>query len=237
MKDELLFLKISGAVLTSMLLFFGLPILVNTFMGEGHHAAHGKEVDEKNPAEFAYYVDYTGGNSASTEKEEVKPVSFYLASASASQGERKISLCKSCHTLEKGGANGTGPNLWGVVGRKIASHEGYSYTAAMSSVDGNWTYERLDALLADSGAYMPGTGMAQKIRKPQQRANILAYLATLSDDPVPFPKYEEAAAAATDAAADMAEDMADKAMGEMGEQAAEALDDAHDSVKEAVGGH
>jgi cytochrome c len=182
MQDPLFSNKIAAAVLTALLLIFGLPQLTAALFGGGHHGGEGE-------LHLAYGGDLeldTGGGAAAEEAPKAD-LGTLLAGASAAGGERRAALCKSCHTFDQGGANGTGPNLWGVVGRAVASHAGFNYTNALKGAGGDWTYERLDQYLKNSQEYVPGTAMVQRFPKDEQRADILAYLATLSDSPVPFP--------------------------------------------------
>ena len=116
------------------------------------------------------------------------PVLAMLASADPDAGAKVARKCKACHSLDKGGPNKVGPNLWDVVGRPVASHEGYSYSDALESLGGEWTYDRLSAFLRSPKEFAPGTKMGfAGIRKEQDRANLLAYLRTLSDNPKPLP--------------------------------------------------
>lgn len=200
MKDPLLGNKIAGALLAALLLFFGLPQLANSLLGTGHGGHETKAEGEAHP--FPQYpVTYAQEGAAAGEAAEAAPdLGTLLASASAAAGERRSAICRSCHTFEKGGANGAGPNLWEIVGRPVASHEGFNkYMPALKAFGGEWTYERLDAFLENSAELVPGTGMAQRFPKAEQRAELLAYLATLSDNPAPFPapaaKSEEQASA------------------------------------------
>lgn len=182
MNDPLFGNKAAAAVLVALLLLFGLPILTEKLFGEHEGGEHGGEI------KLAYPIDY-GAEAGPAQTEAAKPdLGTLLASASASAGERRAALCKSCHNVEKGGPNGTGPNLWGVVGRPVASHEGFNYTPALKAFGGVWTYERLNSFLENSQSFVPGTAMTQRIAKPEQRAELLAYLRTLSDNPVPLPK-------------------------------------------------
>ena len=87
-----------------------------------------------------------------------------------------MALCKVCHTFDKGGATLIGPNLYGVVGMKIASHEGVTYTPALKAKEGNWTYENLDAWLTNPQAFAPGTATAfPGIPDIKKRAAVIAY--------------------------------------------------------------
>ncbi|MEL7486562.1 MAG: c-type cytochrome [Pseudomonadota bacterium] len=183
MNDPLFFNKLAAAVLSALLLFFGLPQLAGALLGGGgHHGGHGGELHLAYPIEFQ--------TDAPAAEEEVEEVSFaeLLAGSLASAGERRVSLCKSCHSFEKGGANGTGPALWDVIGRPITSVDGFNYSSALKTAGGEWTFERLDAYLKNSQEYIAGTVMNQRVAKPEHRAQILAYLRTLSDNPVPVPE-------------------------------------------------
>jgi cytochrome c len=190
MKDPLLGNKIAGAALFALLLFFGLPQIAERLFG-GHGEHHG-DVALAYPIPFEFAP--TGAGEAAAEVD----LGTLLAAADPKAGERRAALCKSCHTFEKGGADSTGPNLWGVVGRPVASHPGFKYTSALQAFGGEWTYDRLDGFIANSQAYVPGTAMVQRFAKANQRAEILAYLQTLSDSPVAFPEPAPAAQAATE---------------------------------------
>lgn len=182
MKDPLFGNKVAAAILTALLLIFGLPQLTKAIFGGGHHGGEGGELH------LAYGGDIELETAAPAAEEPEADLGALLANASPAAGERRAAICKSCHTFEEGGANGTGPNLWGVVGREVASHAGFNYTSALQGLGGEWTYERLDEYLKNSQQYVPGTAMVQRFPKDDQRADLLAYLSTLSDDPVPFPE-------------------------------------------------
>lgn len=116
-----------------------------------------------------------------------------LASADVAKGKRTAQLCASCHTFDSGGPNRTGPNLWGIVGRDIASHAGFAYSGALANQPGAWTYESLDRFLASPSRAAPGTRMAfAGVRNPADRASLLAYLGSLSAAPAPFPQARSA---------------------------------------------
>ena len=118
-----------------------------------------------------------------------------LASADAERGKGTAKLCASCHTFDQGGPNRVGPNLWGVVGRDIGGHSGFAYSPAVASHAGAWTYEELDRWLASPSRSIPGNKMAfNGLRNPKDRANLLAYLATLGGARVPYPAPKPVAA-------------------------------------------
>jgi cytochrome c len=130
----------------------------------------------------------SGGGTEQAAAEPSKPLPELLASADAAAGEGVAKKCQACHSFEQGGPNKVGPDLWGVVGRPVASHEGFSYSAALTEKGGEWTYEELDAFIADPKTYAPGTKMSfAGLKKDTDRANILAYLQKQADSPVPFP--------------------------------------------------
>ena len=117
-----------------------------------------------------------------------------LATADPKQGEADAALCKVCHTFDKGGAVLVGPNLYGIVGKKIASQEGVNYTAALKAKEGDWTYEHLDVWLTNPQAFAPGTTMAfPGVPDAKKRANVVAFMRSKADTPEPLPEAAPAA--------------------------------------------
>lgn len=126
-----------------------------------------------------------------------------LASADPAAGETLGRQCTACHVFEEGGDNRVGPGLWNVVGADIAAHDGFAYSDALQGIEGDWTYEALDGFLAAPRDWAPGTAMSYAgIRDPQDRANMIAYLQTLSNDPVPLPEPSAEEPAAEETAAE-----------------------------------
>jgi cytochrome c len=113
-----------------------------------------------------------------------------LAGADPAAGAKAVRKCTACHSLDKGGKNKIGPNLWDIIGRPIGAAAGYKYSAALKGKSGEtWGFENLDAFLAKPKGWAPGTKMSfAGIKKPGQRANLIAYLRSLSDSPAALPE-------------------------------------------------
>lgn len=173
--------KIAGAVFGSLLFVVGLNIVAG-----GLFAPHKPEVPGYDlPAAEAASSGPAAAPAA------VEPLPIRLAKADPAKGQASAKKCMACHDLSKGGPNKVGPNLYGVVGRPVASHEGFNYSSAMKAKGGTWTYEEIDRFITSPKSYVPGTLMAfAGIAQPQERADVLSYLKTLSDNPVDFPALQ-----------------------------------------------
>jgi cytochrome c len=120
---------------------------------------------------------------------EAKEVVALLPKANADSGQDSFKKCLSCHTPQKDGRNGTGPNLWGIVGRKPGSHAGFPYSEAMKNKGGQWDWDALAAYLHDPKGAVPGNKMAfPGIKDNAELADVLAYLRKLSDSPPALPQ-------------------------------------------------
>lgn len=171
--DTMEITKIVGAACGALLIY----LLIN-WAGESlYHVGsegHGDEV-------AAAYVIEVAETSSAGEAEEGPSFEELMASADAGKGEKGFSKCKACHKLEEG-ANGTGPTLYGVVGRAIASVAGFGYSDALTGLGGNWDPDRLNGFLESPKNYAPGTKMGfAGIKKAEDRANLIAYLATIGN--------------------------------------------------------
>jgi cytochrome c len=177
--------KFLGAILGTCLVVIALNITAGALFAPEAPVKPGYKITvEEQPK---------AGNQANTAPEQ--PFETVLASASPERGANAAKVCGACHTFTKGGANGLGPNLYGVVGRPRASEPGFAYSAAMKAKGGPWTIDELNQFLIKPQAYAPGTAMSfPGFPRANQRADVIAYLNGLSDNPKPLPK---AAAAPT----------------------------------------
>src|SRR6185312_15856459 len=121
--------------------------------------------------------------------EPSEPIEKLLQTASAEKGQAAAKVCQTCHTFEKNGPNRVGPNLYGIVGDKRGEDRGgFNFSAAMKAKGGTWTYDDLNKFLTSPKGFIPGTAMGfAGIQKDSQRADVIAYLRTLSDHPEPLP--------------------------------------------------
>ena len=171
--------KVLGALLGTCLVLLALNI------GAGAIFAPEK------PAKPGYNIEVKEGATKEQAKEKEVPIATLLAKASVEKGQAAAKQCQACHTFEKGGPNRVGPNLYGIVDRERASHPGFNYSAAMKAKGGKWTFDELNKFLAGPREYIPGTAMTfAGLTRATQRADVIDYLHTLSDNPVPLPKAE-----------------------------------------------
>jgi len=183
--------KILGAILGTCLITLALNIAAGSIFRE--------EKPEK-PG-YAIAVKTEAGGKKEAPAQEV-PIATRLAKASVEKGQAVAKQCQACHTFEKGGPNRVGPNLWGIVGEPRGQGRGFNFSAAMKAKGGNWTFDELDKFLTNPRGYISGTAMTfAGISNDQQRADVIDYLHTLSDNPEPLPKPEAAAAPAGGGAA------------------------------------
>ena len=111
-----------------------------------------------------------------------------LAAGNADAGEKVAKKCAACHTFDEGGKNRVGPNLHGIVGRAVASGAEFSYSSALKELGGAWDYERLDAWLTNPKELVAKTSMSfAGVKKAEDRADLIAYLRSISPDAPPLP--------------------------------------------------
>ncbi len=179
--------KIMGALLGVLTFVVALGILSEVVFEQEAPEKPGFKVDV--PEEAA-----AGG--ATAEAVQDPPIATLLASADVAKGENIFKACTLCHTIEKGGPNKVGPNLYGVVGGPKVHKADFNYSAAMkeAAAKGPWDYDALYVYLKSPRAYVPGTLMAYAgLKKPTDRANLIAYLRSMSDAPPALPAPQAAA--------------------------------------------
>ena len=172
--------KIIGAVLGTAIFIFVVRLV----------AEHVYEAEK--PEKPGYVVEgvveaYAAGGGAPVE--DVMPDwGTVLPTADIAAGKTAAVKCAQCHDLTKGGPNKIGPNLFGVVDRARASHEGFAYSSAMKAKPGNWTYDELSKFIKAPGVDIPGTKMSfAGVRSEKDRINMIAYLRSNADAPAPIP--------------------------------------------------
>ncbi len=175
--------KMAGALLGTVFFVFSVGLMSD--------ALFSKEAPEKpGYALMAAEGDAPASGEAAAAPAAVEPIAPLLAKADATAGEAVFKKCGACHSGEKGGANKVGPNLWGIIGHPIAGHEGFNYSSAIKefAVGKTWNYQEISEFVTKPKAYIKGTAMGfAGLPKAEDRANLLAYLRTLSDSPVPLP--------------------------------------------------
>ena len=158
----------------------------------------GETFHEERPEQMGYPIEgvaVEGEGGAEAEK----PIAFYLASADPAAGEQVFKKCTACHNADKGGANALGPNLYGMLGEPVGKGHGFAFSPALAGVGGTWNWDNLSAWLSSPKKFAPGTKMTfAGLSNPQDRANVIAFLNSRSDAPLPLPAAPAEAAAPTD---------------------------------------
>ena len=176
--------KILGAILGTCLITLALNIGAGAIFAPEKPAKPG----------FAIAAKETNAAEPSAKKEPEQPIEALLATASIERGQATAKQCQACHTFQKGEPNRVGPNLWGIVNSgRGEGRNGFNFSSAMKSKGGKWTYDELNKFLSNPRGYIAGTAMTfAGLSRETQRADVIAFLNTLSDSPQPLPKAAEA---------------------------------------------
>ncbi|WP_333023326.1 c-type cytochrome [Wolbachia endosymbiont of Pentidionis agamae] len=170
--------KIAASILLSSLIIMIISTIVDVLYKPQEYTRHGE--------------NHIVSTAASEQKLEqvVLDISALMENANLDKGKSAAKKCIACHTFDKGGQNKVGPNLWNIVDNKKA-HLGnsFNYSKPMLEKGGNWGYEELFAFLKNPKSYIKGTRMAfAGISKPQEIADLIAYLRSNSENPAPIPE-------------------------------------------------
>lgn len=181
--DSFEFNKIAAAVLIALLTIKGADLLSEALISPA--------LLEKNAFNIEGFSQPHEAKEGAEKAAGPQPIEPLLAQANVEKGQAVFKKCTSCHTIDAGGPNRIGPNLHNIVGAKKASHPGYTYSPAMESKGGAWTYDDLNIYLYNPRHFVPGTKMSfVGIRDDKERADVIAYLRKETDNPPPIPKVE-----------------------------------------------
>ncbi len=184
--DSMEFNKIFAAILVA-----GIIAALTGFISK--RLVHPEELKEA-----AYHIEGVedGAGSGPAKEKLAEPILAMIGAADIGKGEKIAKACASCHTFDKGGANGVGPNLYGIVGANKQAHAGFSYSGSLNAQGGDvWTMAEMNKFLWKPKKYAPDTKMNfLGVKKPADRAALIAYLNSNSDSPKPAPSDADIAA-------------------------------------------
>jgi cytochrome c len=183
-KDPLAANKIFGGILSAALLLFG----AKTFADIAWHEPKAAKPGHVLPVTVAA----AGGGGAAASAFDFKAIEDGLKKVAASNveaGKDVFKKCAACHTVNKGGDNRVGPNLWATIGRKVGAHPGFAYSDAVKAKGGDWTYQTFAQYIWDPRGAIPGNKMAfAGVQDNQDMVDLMAYMRTLDDTPKALPQ-------------------------------------------------
>ena len=179
--DSFEFNKIAAGILVTALLVIGLNQITDFIY------------QVKKPEKPGYKIEGVAETKTTENKSEIKKeekltdIKILLSSANIAAGENVFKKCAACHNINNGGAVKIGPPLWSIVGKKSGSHPEFKYSSALTAFGKNWTFDELNAFLYKPADYIKGTKMAfAGLSKDEDRANVIAYLNSMSSSPLPL---------------------------------------------------
>ena len=186
--DTMTINKVVASVLVALLL-----IKVSSMLSESifeveapEHPAYAVALPESAPSEAVA--------EAAPAKQAEPTLAELLAAASPEKGKRVFAKCMACHSVNPADGNKVGPNLHNVVGAPVAHRDDFSYSDALKSHGGTWTYEMLDRWIENPKEAIPGNKMAfGGVAKASDRANLIAFLRASTENPPPLPEPTAAA--------------------------------------------
>jgi cytochrome c len=189
--------KIAGWVLAAFLVIMGITTATGSIFRPHKPAKPGYDVCANNSCE----AEASAGGAA--DAAPAYDLGTLLAAADVTKGETTFKKCATCHSIDKGGANKTGPNLWNILRRNHASAPGFAYSDGVKAKASEaYTYDSLNHWIESPKTAVPGNKMSfGGLRKPEERADLLAYLNKMGDSPVAFPAPKPVVAAAPAATA------------------------------------
>ncbi|MFK7839414.1 MAG: cytochrome c family protein [Bdellovibrionales bacterium] len=175
------FNKLFAAILVA-----GLTAMLSGFVAD--KLVHPEKLKKDAVAIDGGAVD-TGGPKV---EKKAEPILHLIATADVARGEKLSKACAACHSFDNGGPNKVGPNLWKAMGENIGGKAGFGYSTAMSEFGGKWGYVEMNQFLWKPKKYMPGTKMNYNgIKKPEDRAAMIAWLRTLGSASKPLPSQAD----------------------------------------------
>mgnify|MGYP002037559550 CR=1 FL=1 len=175
------FNKIIASIILAIILFVIISFIGNFLIktDETKEMAYKIEIPEVSK-DSAYLI--------TSDEENLEPIAELLINASLKNGEKVYKKCGTCHNFKKNSKSKVGPNLWDLINRPKGGADGFAYSKVLIDHGGKWTYEELNNFLYNPKKYIEGTKMNfVGLKNAQDRADVIFWLRSQSDNPVPLP--------------------------------------------------